>query len=530
MKTTSALILVLLLSFLFHIPSEAYPESNTWYVSPTGTGGECTQAEPCQINTATQIKSAPGDTILAKSGDYYAPSPTDSYLVYLYKSLKITGSCQWEPTGPVTCHPENYTSNLRANLEMRGVAIQGIPGDGMSVLIEGFTIIQGNSESVGPGTCINYGSSTVLGCGGGIFAEGVDRLELRNNYITNNFASRGATTAASLGGGIYAENVGQLVVKENVFHYNRAGEHGYGYGGGIFITNSGTTGGIQIENNLFYGNDPSTDTDLTMGGAIFTRNSEDVYIHHNVFSFQNQMFKKSIYGSAIYLIYTSNSYIYANSFNNNYGMSSIRVDGLDGDMICKVNIQMNKITREETAINIEIWGKIEALVANNFIGANDSTDWGGGAVGIYSIGGGTMGNPDIYAGYNTFALLSHGLYIEHDSDMNADKNIFTQIYQTAIYSTDPAYSIITVNENLFHNNTQNGITGTTYFTGDPLLVEPSTGDFHIQPGSAAIDKVYSWQGGIDIDGQVRPVGPEPNNFDIGADEYMLQIFLPMISK
>lgn len=38
------------------------------------------------------------------------------------------------------------------------------------------------------------------------------------------------------------------------------------------------------------------------------------------------------------------------------------------------------------------------------------------------------------------------------------------------------------------------------------------------------------QGGIDIDGQMRGIGLGPNKYDIGADEYMLQNFLPLVLK
>jgi len=531
MKKSLVLVMVLILSQLSFAPMEPPRAGNTWYVSPGGSGGDCSQANPCQIDNAVQIKSSPNDTILAKSGNYYAPSLTDSYVMYIHKSLHIMGSCEWEATGPVTCHPETYTSNIRADNEMRGIAIQGLPGDGMTVTIEGFTILQGNGEGVGPGTCSTTFGAAVQGCGGGIFAEWVDHLELRNNYIWANYASRSdTTTGISLGGGVYAEGVGHLVMKNNTFQFNQAARQGKGYGGGIYLEDTGEIDGVLIENNLFYGNELTTNKDLldAMGAGILAINSTDIQVNNNDFLWQENIIKQSVYGSAIYFKHVENSYIYNNEFHKNYGMSTVRIEGI-GDGNTNVVMQRNKIVREDTAINIEVLGDAEVLIMNNFIGTNNPALWYGYSTGIYTKGDLTFGNPDVYVGYNTFALMSIGVAVDENSDIIVENNIFSQTgAEAAVYLIHPPSTTFTVAENLFHDNVNDGTTGAVFFTGDPLLVDAFNGDFHIQPGSAAIDKVYSWQGGIDIDGQIRPVGVEPDNYDVGADEFMLQTFMPII--
>jgi len=532
MKKLSLLILVLLLSQLAFAPLEPARAGNTWYVSPSGSGNDCSQANPCQIDNAVQLKSSSNDTILAKEGNYYAPYSTDSYVMYIYKSLHITGSCEWGTTGPVICHPESYSSNIMADNEMRGIAIQGSPGDGMSVFIEGFTILQGNGEGVGPGSCSTEFGVPVRGCGGGIYAENVDHLELRNNYIWANFASRSDTTSEiSLGGGVYAEGVGHLVMKNNTFIFNQAASQGKAYGGGIYMEDVGEIGGVLIENNLFYGNELTTNLDLlnAMGAGILAINSADIQVNNNDFLWQENIIKRSVYGSAIYFKHVENSYIYNNEFHNNYGKSSIRIEGI-GDGNTMVVMQRNKIVQEDTATNIEIWGDAEVLIMNNFIGTNNPIYWGGYTTCVYSKGGVSSGEPDIYFGFNTCALTAVGFWIDEKSIITADSNIFTQINDAAIYLVNPPLTFFTIENNLFHDNANDGVTGAILFTGDPLLVNPTSGDYHIQPGSAAIDKVYIFQGGIDIDGQIRPVGVEPNNYDIGADEFMLQTFMPIVFK
>jgi hypothetical protein len=52
-------------------------------------------------------------------------------------------------------------------------------------------------------------------------------------------------------------------------------------------------------------------------------------------------------------------------------------------------------------------------------------------------------------------------------------------------------------------------------TRDPLLVAPAMNDFHLQPGSAAIDTGIATPAGIDLDGDPRPQG---SAFDLGAYE------------
>ena len=51
--------------------------------------------------------------------------------------------------------------------------------------------------------------------------------------------------------------------------------------------------------------------------------------------------------------------------------------------------------------------------------------------------------------------------------------------------------------------------------------------FHLSPGSAAIDVAADVGVAIDIDGDSRPIGDQP---DIGADEAPLWVFLPLVLR
>jgi hypothetical protein len=48
-------------------------------------------------------------------------------------------------------------------------------------------------------------------------------------------------------------------------------------------------------------------------------------------------------------------------------------------------------------------------------------------------------------------------------------------------------------------------------------VDPDSGDYHIGPGSAAIDAGVDAGVTTDIDGEARPFGA---GYDLGADEWM----------
>jgi len=72
------------------------------------------------------------------------------------------------------------------------------------------------------------------------------------------------------------------------------------------------------------------------------------------------------------------------------------------------------------------------------------------------------------------------------------------------------------------------ITGTVSIQSDPAFVDHDAGDYHIGPGSAAVDAGVN----DNIDGHGRPFdGDGVDAFDIGADEYVKwYIYLPLVLK
>jgi len=105
-------------------------------------------------------------------------------------------------------------------------------------------------------------------------------------------------------------------------------------------------------------------------------------------------------------------------------------------------------------------------------------------------------------------------------------------FQIAVEPSVPAQNV-TVDHNLIdgYRGTEGEVYGDDYVTGDPMFVHAAGGDFHLQPGSPAIDKGSSTDAPTrDFEGHARPHGA---GYDIGADEYIVFnnfVYLPVILR
>lgn len=93
----------------------------------------------------------------------------------------------------------------------------------------------------------------------------------------------------------------------------------------------------------------------------------------------------------------------------------------------------------------------------------------------------------------------------------------------------------TLNGVLWYNNAvktggDGFITATNEYTGNPAFAADG---YHLTADSAAIDKGVNASVGTDIDGDPRPVDGDLDGIaitDLGADEYLLRMHLPIILK
>ncbi len=104
-------------------------------------------------------------------------------------------------------------------------------------------------------------------------------------------------------------------------------------------------------------------------------------------------------------------------------------------------------------------------------------------------------------------------------------------FQIAVAADVPAGNV-TVDHNLIdgYRGYEDEVYGEDYVEGDPQFVNPAHGDFHLQPGSPAVDAGSAADApSVDLDGDPRPGG---TGYDIGADEYAerFSLYLPLVVR
>ena len=333
-----------------------------WFVSATGTGTECSRANPCPLEFCVESKANTDDTVYVEQG-LYQSTDLDDNLLFIQKSLTLIGSCTWNLTGPVVCAPQDELphvnpSYLDGNEQKRVIAIEG---PGISVTVEGFHILNGNADGKLP----KPSSASVIGAGGGIYANEVFTLSVRHNYIWSNTASESgvSTSEISEGGGIYASNILNVDISENTFIFNSASSPaGAGRGGGLYVTASGDNGMVQIYSNRFHEN-MIGNNDFSLGAGAHLFDVDHLYLNSNIFEYHNHTIRHYwTSASAIDLNIITDGHIGQNVFNKNYGSSLVDFSSFTG------TFSGNKFWDNEAFYDLWIEHTNEILVVNNFFG------------------------------------------------------------------------------------------------------------------------------------------------------------------
>jgi hypothetical protein len=485
--------------------ARAAPASDDRFVTLTGSGSACTQAAPCALQTALGLATN-GNTIYVAGGTYAGTGPA---VITVTKSITLYGGWDGAGSGAVVRDPVAYPTTLDGEMARRVVYISG----NITPTLDGFIVTRGNAT----GLLANCPSNSD-GCGGGIFVSSAHPLIL-NNTITNNVAaittSGFPTRTTGHGGGLYLNGATQAAVRYNLIISN-AGSTAYrGSGGGMYLSLG--SDGVQVQFNQVLSNAATTTDAVGEGGGIYG-GPNDALIQGNIIEGNQANGAGAGTGAGLFQ-YSGSAHYLGNLVQGNYGSHAVFlqysqarfegnrvVDNVTGDGVCLMSgagagpTLVNNVVARSGSMALAVYGYNESniltatLLHNTLVGAG--------------------------SGYGVYAQYA-ALYLT---------NTIVASHTWGIYNFTPVSSTILADHTLFYdipNHSSSGVVSTSEISGDPHFVDPASGDFHLGPGSWAIDAGVDAGVTTDIDGDPRPMGLLP---DIGADEAWRWVFLPLVLR
>jgi uncharacterized repeat protein (TIGR01451 family) len=412
---------------------------------------------------------------------------------------------------------------------------------------------QENTTQYGGGLYVLNGNRMLLssntirdnkaGLGGGLFSSNSPDAMLVTNIISGN------RTSGTGGGGLYFKNSPDAMLISNTIASNVAGGLSLNFGGGLQCTSSNN---MTLVGNVIRGNIGDNtggglrfldcdSTELTgnvvidnrggNGGGLEIQRSSGVLLFDNVIS--NNSANRG--GGGAYFEGNDNVILEGNVVAGNYfvdpDLPLEKGAGLNFTSNASVNLSSNMIIgnyRASLGGGLYIEDSVEELT-NNIIAGNQVDDivpGGGHGSGMYihnasprllhttiADNSGGAGSGIYVTGTNCIVVLTNTIIVSH-----------------AVGVTVTAGNSIALDGVLWwENQTNTGgdgeITLTEEYTGDPAFVDPESGDYHIGPGSAAVDLEMEYtEVGVpeDIDGEPRPMGW---GSDYGADELLIRLAL-----
>lgn len=123
---------------------------------------------------------------------------------------------------------------------------------------------------------------------------------------------------------------------------------------------------------------------------------------------------------------------------------------------------------------------------------------------------------DVTIVHNTVASSTHSLAIDACQTARVQNNLFVQSGGSYIHG-ELGVGQYTIDHNGYFGGDGAPAQDSAPIEGDPRLVDAAAGDFHLQPGSPAIDSGIDAGILVDFDGLLRPQGA---GFDLGAYEFL----------
>ncbi len=340
-------------------------------------------------------------------------------------------------------------------------------GEGRGSVLNGFTITNGNSY-------YNYQTLGLIDYdGGGIYISSASPT-VTNNVITQNIA-------CGSGGGIAAENSSALI-QANTLSNNSQGGCSGGDGGGIYVAG----GAVQIIGNTITNNYWSSGD----GGGMALNGAGDALIENNTITGNTATgISPASQGGGIYMINGSSALIIQNVITgNSAGQGGNDAGGQGGGISFLVP-----------------YGSVGPTLVNNTIADNQ----GAGGSGIYASGFDAQA-----ALYNNLIVASPGQPALFCDGANSQA--------PAVVQSNDAFSS---GGNGFEGACA-GMAGTDgNLSADPVFLAAGS-DFHLQPGSPAIDAGDNSAPSLpssDFDGNARVADGNQDGIavvDLGAYEFV----------
>lgn len=511
------LALLLLLDGTASTPALAQASTGIIRVATTGsdTPGCGSDAAPCRTPQYAVNQAQAGDEIRVATGVYTGVQTRSVYVQVLYVDKTVTVRGGYTTTNWGTSDPAAFPTTLDAEGQGRVVAIVGT----IEPTIEGLRITGGDAMGL-------RGKPGVLqDAGGGVYVYQA-AATISDCLIYGNTAS----STEGNGGGLYLLN-SESTLTGNTVQENTAGTGSWGYGGGLTLDESDAT----LVSNTVVSNTACT-TCQGDGGGLYLYGSDATLIGNTV---QDNTASQGDAGAGGGLFMSFGDVtLTGNTVRGN--VASTAFQGQGGGLKlnnARITLEGNTIISNVASITgpgyggaLNSWYFCAITMTNNLVAANYASESGSGL----EFWGLEVMPCSARLMHNTIVDnlgSGEGIYVTPYATLALTNTILAGHSSVGITAT--AGSATTLEGTLWYGNAQDTggtgttVTGTVNVYGDPAFVDPGAWDYHLGEGSAANGAGVDTGVVTDIDGQARPCGAR---YDIGADEYVISVFLPLVLR